>query len=198
MKPSGTIKLVSELLDLPIQDKDGRACGIVDDVELAGSAGEKTIVKALLVGPGAYRGRMPGWAFAVVRAVAGDRMTRVPFAEDRHDRLGREAQMHRDRGRAAPGRESGAAMDSAQGRDVMRLSDLRDKKVTTLDGETVGRVHEVHCDGGRVTALMCGAASLIERLTAKTHGRRIPWEYVRRVDAATSWSRPIGRSARQA
>lgn len=63
----------------------------------------------------------------------------------------------------------------------MRLSDLRDAKVTTLDGETLGRVHEVHCDGGRVTALTCGAGSFIERLTARTHGRRIPWEYVRRV-----------------
>ena len=81
MKPGGKLKLVSELLDLPIHDKDGRACGIVDDVELAGRAGEKTIVKALLVGPSAYRGRVPGWAFAMVRAVAGDRMTRVPFAE---------------------------------------------------------------------------------------------------------------------
>jgi sporulation protein YlmC with PRC-barrel domain len=64
----------------------------------------------------------------------------------------------------------------------MRLSDLRDKKVTTLDGEAVGRVHEVHCDGGRVLALMCGAPSLIERLTAKAHGRRVPWDEVVRVE----------------
>jgi sporulation protein YlmC with PRC-barrel domain len=64
----------------------------------------------------------------------------------------------------------------------MRLSELRDRKVTTLDGEPVGRVHEVHCDGGRVIALMCGAPSLIERLTAKAHGRRVPWEDVVRVD----------------
>lgn len=63
----------------------------------------------------------------------------------------------------------------------MRLSDLRDKKVKTLDGELIGRVHEVHCDGGRVVALMCGAPSFIERLTAKTHGRRVPWEDVVRI-----------------
>lgn len=81
MKPDGSLKLVSELLDLPIQDKDGRACGIVDDVEFAGAAGKKTVIKALLVGPGAYRGRMPGWAFALVRWVAGDRITRVPLVE---------------------------------------------------------------------------------------------------------------------
>lgn len=63
----------------------------------------------------------------------------------------------------------------------MRLSDLRDAKVRTLDGERLGRVHEVHCDGGRITALTCGPGSFIESLTAKKHGRRIPWEFVRRV-----------------
>ena len=63
----------------------------------------------------------------------------------------------------------------------MRLSDLRDAKIRTLDGEKLGRVHEVHCEAGRSVALMCGPGSLIERLTAKKQGRRIPWEYVRRV-----------------
>ena len=65
----------------------------------------------------------------------------------------------------------------------MRLSDLRDKKIMTLDGETLGRVHEVHCDKGRIVALMCGSGSLIERWTAQQKGRRIPWECVTRVDA---------------
>jgi len=74
-------------------------------------------------------------------------------------------------------------MASAQGRAVMRLSDLQDKTVRTLDGETLGRVHEVHCDKGVVTALTCGPGSLIERLTARQHGRKIPWECVRKVDA---------------
>lgn len=64
----------------------------------------------------------------------------------------------------------------------MRLTDLRDKQVRTLDGEKLGRVHEVHCEGGRIIALMCGARSIIERLTARSHGRRIPWEEVVRVD----------------
>jgi sporulation protein YlmC with PRC-barrel domain len=65
----------------------------------------------------------------------------------------------------------------------MRLSELRDKKIKTLDGDTLGRVHEVHCEKGEIVALMCGAASFIERLTAKDHGRRIPWECVCKVDA---------------
>jgi sporulation protein YlmC with PRC-barrel domain len=65
----------------------------------------------------------------------------------------------------------------------MQLTDLRDKKVVTLDGERLGRVHDIHCDGGRVTALMTGPGSFIERLTAKKKGRRIPWECVVRVEA---------------
>ena len=63
----------------------------------------------------------------------------------------------------------------------MRLSDLRDSKVRGLDGEMLGRVHEVHTERGTVVALTCGPGSLIERLTAKKHGRRIPWECVVRI-----------------
>jgi sporulation protein YlmC with PRC-barrel domain len=81
MRPTDPIKLVAELLDLPIQDKDGRWCGVVDDVELSGAAGKECRIAALLVGPGAYRGRMPGWLFAVARIVIGDRIVRVPIAE---------------------------------------------------------------------------------------------------------------------
>jgi sporulation protein YlmC with PRC-barrel domain len=64
----------------------------------------------------------------------------------------------------------------------MRLSELRDKKVKSLDGQTLGRVHEVHCDGGRVVALMCGPGSFIERWTGQSKGRRIAWNSVRRID----------------
>lgn len=65
---------------------------------------------------------------------------------------------------------------------MTRLSDLRDKKVRSLDGETLGRVHEVHCEAGQVTALMCGPGSFIERWTGRKKGRRIPWDEVRRIE----------------
>ena|SRR5689334_10772554 len=74
-------------------------------------------------------------------------------------------------------------MDSAVGSILMRLSDLRNKPIRTLDGNALGRVHEVHCEKGVVTALMCGSGSLIERWTARQKGRRIPWEWVRKVEA---------------
>ena len=81
MNPMGPIKLVSQLLDLPLIDKDGNYCGVVDDIELSGAAGKEVRLKALLVGPGAYQGRMPGWAMWLVRKLAGNRITRVPVAE---------------------------------------------------------------------------------------------------------------------
>lgn len=65
----------------------------------------------------------------------------------------------------------------------MRLSDLRDKKVRSLDGKTLGRVHDVHCDKGKVVALMCGPGSFLERWTGKKGGRRIAWDLVRRIDS---------------
>lgn len=81
MNPSDSIKLVSQLLDLPIIDTDGNYSGVVDDIELTGAAGKETRLAALLVGPGAYQGRMPGWAIWLVRKIAGDRITRVPIGK---------------------------------------------------------------------------------------------------------------------
>jgi len=78
MSALGHLKIVSQLLDLPIIDKDERSCGIVDDVELEGRPGKEMKVAALLVGPGAYDGRMPAWLLWLTRQIAGDRMARVP------------------------------------------------------------------------------------------------------------------------
>jgi hypothetical protein len=81
MKPTSPIKLVSQLLDLPLVDKDERWCGIVDDVELSGGPGKDARLEALMVGPGAYEGRMPRWMFWIVKRIAGDRVARVPVGE---------------------------------------------------------------------------------------------------------------------
>lgn len=81
MKPTANMKLVSQLLDLPIVDSDGTWCGVVDDVELSGAAGKQTRLAALLVGPGAYRGRMPRWMFSVTRAILGEHVVHVPIHE---------------------------------------------------------------------------------------------------------------------
>ena len=80
----------------------------------------------------------------------------------------------------------------------MRLSDLRDAKVKSLDGKALGRVHEVHAEGGKIVALSCGSASLVERLTAKVHGRQIPWERVVKVTASGVVIAPEARAKRSA
>ena len=86
MKPTDPIKLVSQLLDLPLIDKDERWCGVVDDIEFDGSAGKEARLKALLVGPGAYKARLPAALFWLVDKVAGDRIVRVPVSQvDRID-----------------------------------------------------------------------------------------------------------------
>jgi sporulation protein YlmC with PRC-barrel domain len=107
MTPDSAIKLVSELLDLPLFDSEGNYCGCVDDVELAGGPGKDLRLKALLVGPGAYQGRLPKWAMALVKLIAGDRLTRVPMervktirAEVQLDRPGRELGLDRSEKRA--------------------------------------------------------------------------------------------------
>jgi sporulation protein YlmC with PRC-barrel domain len=95
MKPSGRINLVGGVLDLPIVDRDGLYCGVVDDIELD-EGGPAPKVKHLLVGPGAYRGRLPGWAMWLIARLAGTHVTRVPWeAIDRIDssvRLGDTAE----------------------------------------------------------------------------------------------------------
>ena len=79
MKPTDSLKLVGGVLDLQIVDADGARCGIADDIELDGRPGEPLTVKAIVVGPGAWRGRLPGWAMALVRLIAGERIVRVPW-----------------------------------------------------------------------------------------------------------------------
>lgn len=81
MTPGDPIKVISQLLDLPLIDCNGNYCGIVDDVAFTGAPGKETRLEALLVGPGAYRGRMPRWAMWLVRMIAGDRITRVPIGK---------------------------------------------------------------------------------------------------------------------
>jgi sporulation protein YlmC with PRC-barrel domain len=106
MNPGSPIKLVSELLDLPLLDSEGKYCGIVDDVEFTGGAGKDLKLKALLVGPGAYERRMPDWIFWLVRKIAGDRLIRVPVDRVRTigavvnlDCAGRDLGLQRDESR---------------------------------------------------------------------------------------------------
>jgi hypothetical protein len=79
-----SLKVFSELRDLEIFDSDHELCGICDDVEFEGEPGKPLRIVALLVGPGAYRGRLPGWVLWIAHRIAGDRIVRVPWTAVGH------------------------------------------------------------------------------------------------------------------
>lgn len=81
MKPADPVQLVAQLRDLQIVDCEGANCGIVDDIELTGKPGEALRIKALLVGPGGYAGRLPRWAMTLVHLVAGGACVHVRWEE---------------------------------------------------------------------------------------------------------------------
>jgi sporulation protein YlmC with PRC-barrel domain len=78
---NGNLDLVRELLDHELVDVDGVPCGMVDDVELSGAAGERCTVAALWVGPGAWGPRLPALLAAATAWWAGTRRVRVPWKE---------------------------------------------------------------------------------------------------------------------
>jgi sporulation protein YlmC with PRC-barrel domain len=78
MSASGELDLAYGVLDHQLVDSRGRHCGKVDDLELEGKAGEELRVIALLVGPGAWRGRLPG-PFARLAGRFSRKLVRVPW-----------------------------------------------------------------------------------------------------------------------
>jgi sporulation protein YlmC with PRC-barrel domain len=79
MRRESPLKVLSEVRDLQIVDNEGRNCGICDDIEFEGGVGERLRVRVLLVGPGAFSRRLPGWAARLAVAIAGRSMVRVPW-----------------------------------------------------------------------------------------------------------------------
>lgn len=65
---------------------------------------------------------------------------------------------------------------------VIRAAELYGRKVRGQDGKVLGKVHEIHADGGQVRYLTVGAGGLLQRLTASHRGRRIDWEAIVAID----------------
>lgn len=108
------LDLVRDLLDHELLDADGRPCGMVDDVELAGRAGGPLRVVGLLVGPSAWSARLPFGLGRVAKALVGRGQVRVPWEAVRIE-AGRVRL-------ARPARELGlASWERRVGRWVMRL-----------------------------------------------------------------------------
>jgi sporulation protein YlmC with PRC-barrel domain len=70
---------VGEVRDLQIVDASGKRCGIADDIEFEGGVGDSLKVTALVVGPGAYASRLPRWIYRLMKIIASDQETKVPW-----------------------------------------------------------------------------------------------------------------------
>ena len=84
MTRNDRLHLAADVRDLQIVDSEGEDCGIVDDIELERSKTGDLVVTALLVGPGAWRGRLPGWLLWLVGRIVGDRVVKVPWSDVKH------------------------------------------------------------------------------------------------------------------
>jgi sporulation protein YlmC with PRC-barrel domain len=94
-----------DLLDVELVDVNGRQCGRIDELELAGRPGEPLEVAALLVGRGAWRARLPRALQWLARGVP----VRIPWSEileiDSQIRLSdTEREYHLNDGEWKPGR----------------------------------------------------------------------------------------------
>jgi sporulation protein YlmC with PRC-barrel domain len=76
---SEPVDLALGVLDHQLVDAEGRRCGNVDDLELAGVQEGAPRVEAILVGPPVWRGR--GSVGRIAAAVARGRTVRVPWNE---------------------------------------------------------------------------------------------------------------------
>ena len=76
-----TLELMRDVLDHDVVDVDGVRCGMVDDIEFDEDATGTPVVAALLVGPGAWQGRLPALAAVVSAWLFGSARTRVPWSD---------------------------------------------------------------------------------------------------------------------
>ena len=78
---SRQMDLAYGLLDLDLVDSEGRRCGKVDDLRLAGAPGETTYVEAIVTGPGALCARFVRPLRGLGRRVFGEAKRTTPWSE---------------------------------------------------------------------------------------------------------------------
>jgi hypothetical protein len=74
------------ILDDQLVDVDGRRCGRVDDLLLAGEPGQPLVLHTILSGSGVWPRRLPGWLERPARrlfgsGVIGQNVIEVPWAQ---------------------------------------------------------------------------------------------------------------------
>jgi sporulation protein YlmC with PRC-barrel domain len=200
MSPVGTqVDLGLRLLDDQLLDADGHRCGRVDDIQLEGAAGTRTEVSALLVGPGAWTGRLRKPFAYPVEGLAPDYMHCIPWSEV--VRVGTSVAL------SQPAKELG--LETGDGHNVqwvgapprgtIRVSELLRSRLVTSSGVELGRIWDVRVErqtdlpdervneAWRVVGLITGRAGWQERIGLSPEGDPAegetftPWESVQDI-----------------
>jgi sporulation protein YlmC with PRC-barrel domain len=173
------VDLGLRLLDDQLLDAEEHRCGRVDDIQLRGGPGSPTEIEALLVGPGAWTGRLRKPFAYVVDGLGPDYMRRIPWTSV--EKVGTAVHL------SHTAEELG--LESADGRNVewvnapprgtIRVSELLRSRLVTSSGEDLGRIWSVRA----------------ERQTELTDERvNEPWRVVGLVSGRTGWMERIGIS----
>jgi sporulation protein YlmC with PRC-barrel domain len=197
MSAVGTqLDLGLRLLDDQLLDSNEHRCGRVDDIQLRGAAGSRTEVSALLVGSGAWRGRLRRPFAYAIDGIAPDHMICVPWSEV--TRVGTSVRL------SQPAKELG--LETKDGRNVqwvgapprgtIRVSELLRSRLVSSSGQDLGRIWDVRAErqtevpdeqvneAWRVTGLVCGRMGWQERIGVSSEGDPVegltvvPWDSV--------------------
>jgi sporulation protein YlmC with PRC-barrel domain len=200
MSAVGTqLDLGLRLLDDQLFDSDEHRCGRVDDIQLEGGPGARTEVSALLVGSGAWTGRLRKPFAYLVEGVGPDYMHCIPWTEV--TRVGTSV------GLARPAKDLG--LETAEGRSVqwvgapprgtIRVSELLGSRLRTSSGVDLGRIWDVRAERQtkvpdervnepwRIVGLIVGRMGWKERIGLLPEGDPaegktfMPWESVQSI-----------------
>jgi sporulation protein YlmC with PRC-barrel domain len=190
------VDLGLRLLDDQLLDSEEHRCGRVDDVQLKGRPGARTDVSALLVGPGAWGGRLRKPFASVVEGLGPDHMHCIDWEEV--VAVGTAVQLRHTA--ADLGLETNDGRDiqwvGAPPRGTMRLSELLRSHLVTGSGRKLGRIWDLRVERQtkvpdervnetwRVVGLIAGRMGWAERIGMSPEGdsiegeRFIPWTSV--------------------
>jgi sporulation protein YlmC with PRC-barrel domain len=200
MSPIGTqVDLGLRLLDDQLFDSDEHRCGRVDDIQLEGAPGARTEVSALLVGPGAWTGRLRKPFAYPVEGLGPNYMHCISWSEV--VRVGTSVAL------SQPAKELG--LETRDGRNVqwvdapprgtIRVSELLRSRLVTSSGIELGRIWDVRVErqtqvpdehvneAWRVVGLITGRMGWKERIGISPEGDPgdgesfHPWESVQNI-----------------
>jgi sporulation protein YlmC with PRC-barrel domain len=178
--PETQVNLGLRLLDDQLFDSEEHRCGRVDDIQLKGGPGKRTEVSALLVGPGAWMGRLRRPFDYTVDALGPDYMHCIPW--DAVTSVGTSIGLSRS------AKELG--LETADGRNVVwvgspprgtiRMSELLRSRLVTSSGSDLGRIWDVRA----------------ERLTELPDERvNEAWRVIGLITGRMGWKERIGLSS---